>query len=92
MDFVEFFKFLTDGYGYGGLVISIMITLLFLFLPYLFKKNNKEIKDGLKDVTASLTEAIKEENKELIAGLNESQTKLIDNQFELMKNIMSGKN
>jgi len=90
MDFVEFFKFLTDGYGYGGLVISILITLLFLFLPYLFKKNSKEMKDGLKDVASTLTEAIKEENKELITGLNDSQTKLIDNQFELMKNLIVG--
>lgn len=90
MNFVEFFKFLTDGYGYGGLVISILIVLLFMFLPYLFRKNNKEIKDGLKDVSSSLTEAIKEENKELITGLNDSQTKLIDNQFELMKNLIVG--
>ena len=79
MNFVEFFRFLTDGYGYGGLVISILISLLFIFLPYLFKKNNKEIKDGLENVASSLTEAIKEENKELISGLNDSQTKLIDN-------------
>ena len=90
MNFVEFFKFLTDGYGYGGLVISILIVLLFMFLPYLFRKNNKEIKDGLKDVASSLTEAIKEENKELISGLNDSQTKLIDNQFELMRNLIVG--
>lgn len=90
MNFVEFFRFLTDGYGYGGLVISILISLLFIFLPYLFKKNNKEIKDGLENVASSLTEAIKEENKELISGLNDSQTKLIDNQFELMRNIMVG--
>lgn len=88
MDFVKIFQFFTETYGYGGLVISILIILLFLFLPYLFKKNNKDIKDGLKDVTSELTKAIKDENKELIKGLNDSQTKLIDNQFELVKNLL----
>lgn len=88
MDFVKIFQFLTETYGYGGLVISILLIVLFLFLPYLFKKNNKEMKDGLKDVTNELTKAIKEENKELISGLKENQSKLIDNQFELVKNLL----
>ena len=43
MDFVKIFQFLTETYGYGGLVISILLVILFLFLPYLFKKNNKEM-------------------------------------------------
>lgn len=88
MDFAKIFQFLTETYGYGGLVLSILIVVLFLFLPYLFKRNNKEMKDGLKEVTTTLTEAIKEENKELISGLKENQTKLIDNQFELIKNVL----
>ena len=88
MDFVKIFQFLTETYGYGGLVLSILIVVLFLFLPYLFKKNNKDMKDGLREVTTTLTEAIKEENKELINGLKENQTKLIDNQFELVKNVL----
>lgn len=88
MNFVDYFKFLIESYGYGGLVISILIVLLFIFLPYLFKKNNKNMKDGLHEVTNELTKAIKDENKELIAGLKENQTKLIDNQFELVKNLL----
>lgn len=44
--------------------------------------------DGLKEVTTTLTEAIKEENKELINGLKDNQTKLIDNQFELVKGLL----
>lgn len=88
MDFAKIFQFLTETYGYGGLVISILIVILFLFLPYLFKRNDKKINDGLKEVTNTLTNAIKEENKELIAGLQENQTKLIDNQLELVKNLL----
>jgi len=79
MDFVKIFQFLTESYGYGGLVISILIVVLFLLLPYFFKKADKKVKDGLKEVTTTLTEAIREENKELINGLKENQTKLIDN-------------
>ena len=88
MNFVDYFKFLIETYGYGGLILSILIVLLFIFLPYLFKKNNKEMKDGLKEVTTELTKAIKDENRELIAGLKDNQTKLIDNQFELVKNLL----
>lgn len=88
MDFAKIFQFLTETYGYGGLVISILIVVLFLLLPYFFKKSDKKIQDGLKEVTTTLTEAIKEENKELINGLKESQTKLIDNQFELVKDLL----
>jgi uncharacterized membrane protein (DUF106 family) len=89
MDYVKVFQFLTENYGYGGLAISILIVLIFIFLPYLMKKSNKDMKDGLKDVTTTLTQAIKEENKELISGLKENQSKLIDNQIELMKNVLS---
>lgn len=46
------------------------------------------MKNGLKDVSAQLTNAIKEENKELIRGLNTNQTKLIDNQFNLFKDLI----
>jgi uncharacterized membrane protein (DUF106 family) len=88
MNFVDYFKFLIETYGYGGLILSILIVLLFIFLPYLFKRNNKEMKDGLKEVTTELTKAIKDENRELIAGLKDNQTKLIDNQFELVKNLL----
>lgn len=88
MDFAKIFQFLTENYGYGGLVISILIVVLFLLLPYFFKKSDKRMHDGLKEVTAVLTEAIKDENKELINGLKENQTKLIDNQFELVKNLL----
>lgn len=88
MDFVKIFQFLTETYGYGGLVLSILIVILFLLLPYLMRKNNKDMKDGLKDVTTTLTQAIKDENKELISGLKENQSKLIDNQFELVKNLL----
>jgi hypothetical protein len=55
MDFVKIFQFLTETYGYGGLVLSILIVILFLLLPYLMRKNNKDMKDGLKDVTTTLT-------------------------------------
>ena len=88
MDFVKIFQFLTETYGYGGLALSILIIVLFLFLPYLMRKNNKDMKEELKDVTATLTQAIKDENKELISGLKENQSKLIDNQFELVKNLL----
>ena len=88
MDFVKIFQFLTETYGYSGLALSILIIVLFLFLPYLMRKNNKDMKEGLKDVTATLTQAIKDENKELISGLKENQSKLIDNQFELVKNLL----
>jgi uncharacterized membrane protein (DUF106 family) len=88
MDFVKIFQFLTETYGYGGLVISILLVVLFLFLPYLFKKNDKKMHDGLKEVTSTLTEAIKEENRELISGLKDNQAKLIDNQMELVKNVL----
>lgn len=88
MDFVKIFQFLTESYGYGGLVISVLIVVLFLLLPYFFKKADKKVKDGFKEVTTTLTEAIREENKELINGLKENQTKLIDNQFELVKNLL----
>lgn len=88
MDFVKIFQFLTEAYGYGGLVISILIVILFLLLPYLMRKNNKDMKDGLKDVTTELTKAIKDENKELISGLKENQSKLIDNQLELVKSLL----
>ena len=88
MDFTKIFQFLTETYGYGGLIISILIVVLFLMLPYFFKKTDKKMHDGLKEVTTTLTEAIKEENKELINGLRENQTKLIDNQFELVKNLL----
>lgn len=90
MDFVKIFQFLTETYGYGGLVISILLVVLFLLLPYFFKKSDKKMHDGLKEVTTTLTEAIREENKELITGLKENQTKLIDNQFELVKNLLIG--
>lgn len=46
------------------------------------------MKNGLKDVSSQLTNAIKEENKELIRGLNANQTKLIDNQFNLFKDLI----
>jgi len=88
MDFAKIFQFLTETYGYGGLVLSILIVILFLFLPYLFKKNDKKMSDGLKEVTSTLTEAIKEENRELISGLKDNQAKLIDNQIELVKNVL----
>ena len=88
MDFVKIFQFLTETYGYSGLALSILIIVLFLFLPYLMRKNNKDMKEELKDVTATLTQAIKDENKELISGLKENQSKLIDNQFELVKNLL----
>ncbi len=88
MDFVKIFQFLTETYGYGGLVISILLVVFFLLLPYFFKKSDKKMHDGLKEVTATLTEAIKEENKELINGLKDNQTKLIDNQFELVKGLL----
>ena len=88
MDFAKIFQFLTETYGYGGLVISILIVVLFLLLPYFFKKSDKKMHDGLKEVTTTLTEAIKEENKELIDGLKDNQTKLIDNQFELVKGLL----
>ena len=88
MDFVKIFQFLTETYGYGGLVISILLVVLFLLLPYFFKRSDKKMHDGLKEVTTTLTEAIKDENKELINGLKENQTKLIDNQFELVKNLL----
>ena len=88
MDFVKIFQFLTETYGYGGLVLSILIVILFLFLPYLMRKNNKDMKDGLKDVTTTLTQAIKDENKELISGLKDNQSKLIDNQLELVKELI----
>ena len=88
MDFAKIFQFLTETYGYGGLVLSILIVVLFLFLPYLFKKNDKKMHDGLKEVTSTLTEAIKEENRELISGLKDNQAKLIDNQMELVKNVL----
>ena len=88
MDFTKVFQFLTETYGYGGLVISILIVVLFLLLPYFFKKSDKKMHDGLKEVTTTLTSAIREENKELISGLKENQTKLIDNQFELVKNLL----
>jgi uncharacterized membrane protein (DUF106 family) len=88
MDFVKIFQFLTETYGYGGLVLSILIVILFLLLPYLMRKNNKDMKDGLKDVTTTLTQAIKDENKELISGLKENQSKLIDNQFDLVKELL----
>ena len=88
MDFIKVFQFLTETYGYGGLVISILIVVLFLLLPYFFKKSDKKMHDGLKEVTTTLTSAIREENKELINGLKENQTKLIDNQFELVKNLL----
>lgn len=88
MDFVKIFQFLTETYGYGGLALSILIVILFLLLPYLMRKNNKDMKDGLKDVTTTLTQAIKDENKELISGLRENQSKLIDNQFNLVKELL----
>lgn len=88
MDFAKIFQFLTETYGYGGLVLSILIVVLFLMLPYFFKKSDKKMHDGLKEVTTTLTEAIKEENKELINGLKDNQTKLIDNQFELVKGLL----
>ena len=88
MDFVKIFQFLTETYGYGGLVLSILIVILFLFLPYLMRRNNKDMKDGLKDVTTTLTQAIKDENKELISGLKDNQSKLIDNQLELVKELI----
>jgi len=46
------------------------------------------MKDGLKDVTTTLTQAIKDENKELISGLKDNQSKLIDNQLELVKELL----
>ena len=88
MDFAKIFQFLTETYGYGGLVISILLVVLFLLLPYFFKRSDKKMHDGLKEVTTTLTEAIKEENKELINGLKDNQTKLIDNQFELVKGLL----
>lgn len=88
MDFVKIFQFFIETYGYSGFVVSVLIIILFITLPYLIKKNNKDIKDGLKDITVELTQAIKNENKELIAGLQENQTKLIDNQLELVKNLL----
>jgi uncharacterized membrane protein (DUF106 family) len=88
MDFAKIFQFLTETYGYGGLVISILIVVLFLLLPYFFKKSDKKMHDGLKEVTSTLTEAIKEENRELISGLKDNQSKLIDNQIELVKNVL----
>lgn len=88
MDFAKIFQFLTETYGYGGLVLSILIVILFLMLPYFFKKSDKNMHDGLKEVTSTLTEAIKEENRELIAGLKDNQSKLIDNQMELVKNVL----
>lgn len=88
MDFAKIFQFLTETYGYGGLVLSILIVILFLMLPYFFKKSDKKMHDGLKEVTSTLTEAIKEENRELIAGLKDNQSKLIDNQMELVKNVL----
>ena len=89
MNFTEIFKFLSENYGGGGLVLSVLIILLFLFLPYLFNKSNKNMKDGFDTVSNKLTEAIKDENKELIKGLNENQKKLIDNQFDLFKDIIT---
>ena len=88
MDFAKIFQFLTETYGYGGLVLSILIVVLFLMLPYFFKKSDKKMHDGLKEVTSTLTEAIKEENRELISGLKDNQSKLIDNQMELVKNVL----
>lgn len=90
MDFAKIFQFLTETYGYGGLVLSILIVILFLMLPYFFKKSDKKIHDGLKEVTSTLTEAIKEENRELISGLKDNQSKLIDNQMELVKSLIIG--
>lgn len=88
MDFAKIFQFLTETYGYGGLVLSILIVVLFLMLPYFFKKSDKNMHNGLKEVTSTLTEAIKEENRELISGLKDNQAKLIDNQMELVKNVL----
>lgn len=90
MDFAKIFQFLTETYGYGGLVLSILIVILFLMLPYFFKKSDKKMHDGLKEVTTTLTEAIKEENRELITGLKDNQSKLIDNQMELVKSLIIG--
>lgn len=90
MDFAKIFQFLTETYGYGGLVLSILIVVLFLMLPYFFRKSDKKMHDGLKEVTSTLTEAIKEENKELITGLKDNQSKLIDNQMELVKSLIIG--
>ena len=64
MNFTEIFKFLSENYGGGGLVLSVLIILLFLFLPYLFNKSNKNMKDGFDTVSNKLTEAIKDENKD----------------------------
>ena len=51
MDFVKIFQFFIEAYGYSGFVVSVLIIILFITLPYLIKKNNKDIKDGLKDIT-----------------------------------------
>ena len=63
MDFVKIFQFFIETYGYSGFVVSVLIIILFITLPYLIKKNNKDIKDGLKYITVELTQAIKNENK-----------------------------
>lgn len=91
MNFTEIFKFLSESYGGGGLVLSVLIILLFLFLPYLFNKNNKNMKDGLNEVSNKLTDAIKEENKDLIKGLNNNQKSLIDNQFKLFNDLINNR-
>ena len=91
MDLSKIFETLIDSYGVIGLLLGIFIILFAISIPYFFKKNSKEMKDGFKDITKDLTSAIKDENKELIKGLNENQSKLIDNQFNLFKDLMDNK-
>jgi len=51
MNFKEIFELLINRYGDGGLVITILIIILFLFLPYLFNKSNKNMSQNLEKMT-----------------------------------------
>ena len=96
MDLNKVIELIINSYGIGGLIISILIILFAISVPYLFKKNSKDIKDtmalGFKDLTKDLTSAIQEENKELIKGMNDNQSKLIETQHQMFKELLDNKN
>jgi len=92
MNFKEIFELLINRYGDGGLVITILIIILFLFLPYLFNKSNKNMSQNLEKMTQELTNNLATQNKDLIEDLRQTEDKLLNNQIHMFDTIVNKRN
>jgi len=93
MDYNSIFNLFIGNYGYLGLFLSFSIIVLFILMPYLINKSNKNINKSLNELTInmsnSLTNALTDSNKALIENITINESELIKNQMTMIESIIA---